>query len=136
MLFCRSSNRDPGASASDCLSMKDHTGFLFLFFIILLRFACLSLQLEQYSSLKVDEISFDPFLFYHVIALLQEKKLLDLPKLLDICAIYGHENGELTKLLVGCSSAYIICWLLRVHIYMSIFIRKSGLLSRQLFKPD
>lgn len=33
-------------------------------------------------------------------ALLQEKKLLDLPKLLDICAIYGHENGELTKLLV------------------------------------
>ncbi|KAK8937683.1 hypothetical protein KSP40_PGU009989 [Platanthera guangdongensis] len=34
-------------------------------------------------------------------ALLQEKKLLDLPKLLDICAIYGHENGELTKLLVA-----------------------------------
>lgn len=33
-------------------------------------------------------------------ALLQEKKLLDLPKLLDICAIYGHENGELTRSLV------------------------------------
>ncbi|PKU59472.1 activating signal cointegrator 1 complex subunit 2 [Dendrobium catenatum] len=33
-------------------------------------------------------------------ALLQEKKLLDLPKLLDICAIYGHENGELIKSLV------------------------------------
>ncbi|GLT58846.1 hypothetical protein SLA2020_317070 [Shorea laevis] len=32
--------------------------------------------------------------------LLQEKKLLDLPKLLDICAIYGHENEDLTKLLV------------------------------------
>ncbi|XP_048226861.1 uncharacterized protein LOC8265307 [Ricinus communis] len=33
-------------------------------------------------------------------ALLQDKKLLDLPKLLDICAIYGHENEELTRLLV------------------------------------
>ncbi|KAL1217200.1 hypothetical protein V5N11_021788 [Cardamine amara subsp. amara] len=32
--------------------------------------------------------------------LLQEKKLLDLPKLLDICAIYGHENAELTKTLI------------------------------------
>ncbi|KAE9603625.1 hypothetical protein Lal_00002128 [Lupinus albus] len=32
--------------------------------------------------------------------LLQEKKLLELPKLLDICAIYNHENEELTKLLV------------------------------------
>eukprot|EP00258_Populus_trichocarpa_P025473 XP_024441492.1 activating signal cointegrator 1 complex subunit 2 isoform X4 [Populus trichocarpa] len=32
--------------------------------------------------------------------LLQEKKLLDLPKLLDICSIYGHENEELTGLLV------------------------------------
>ncbi|CAA3017766.1 activating signal cointegrator 1 complex subunit 2 [Olea europaea subsp. europaea] len=33
-------------------------------------------------------------------ALLQDKKLLDLPKLLDICAIYGHENKDLTKILV------------------------------------
>ncbi|KAI3893250.1 hypothetical protein MKX03_019085 [Papaver bracteatum] len=33
-------------------------------------------------------------------ALLQEKKLLDVPKLIDICAIYGHENEELTNLLV------------------------------------
>uniref|UniRef100_A0A453IQQ5 CUE domain-containing protein n=1 Tax=Aegilops tauschii subsp. strangulata TaxID=200361 RepID=A0A453IQQ5_AEGTS len=33
-------------------------------------------------------------------ALLQEKRLLDLPKLLDICAIYGHDNGELTSSLV------------------------------------
>ncbi|KAF3446558.1 hypothetical protein FNV43_RR11738 [Rhamnella rubrinervis] len=32
--------------------------------------------------------------------ILQEKKLLDLPKLLDICAIYGHENEDLTKILV------------------------------------
>ncbi|ESR46868.1 hypothetical protein CICLE_v10003334mg [Citrus x clementina] len=31
---------------------------------------------------------------------LQEKKLLDLPKLLDLCAIYGHENDDLTRLLV------------------------------------
>uniref|UniRef100_A0A0D9VQX9 CUE domain-containing protein n=1 Tax=Leersia perrieri TaxID=77586 RepID=A0A0D9VQX9_9ORYZ len=33
-------------------------------------------------------------------ALLQEKRLLDLPKLLDICAIYGHDNGILTSSLV------------------------------------
>ncbi|KAM0860052.1 hypothetical protein ACQ4PT_046777 [Festuca glaucescens] len=33
-------------------------------------------------------------------ALLQEKRLLDLPKLLDICAIYGHDNGKLTSSLV------------------------------------
>ncbi|KAG0485458.1 hypothetical protein HPP92_009537 [Vanilla planifolia] len=58
VLYRISSNRDPGANASDSLSVKDHT------------------------------------------ALLQEKRLLDLPKLLDICAIYGHENAELTKLLV------------------------------------
>ncbi|XP_045800205.1 activating signal cointegrator 1 complex subunit 2 isoform X1 [Trifolium pratense] len=32
--------------------------------------------------------------------LLQERKLLDLPKLFDICAIYNHENEELTRLLV------------------------------------
>ncbi|KAI5404195.1 hypothetical protein KIW84_051366 [Lathyrus oleraceus] len=31
---------------------------------------------------------------------MKEKKLLDLPKLFDICAIYNHENEELTKLLV------------------------------------
>eukprot|EP00268_Persea_americana_P024821 TRINITY_DN2420_c1_g1_i1.p1 TRINITY_DN2420_c1_g1~~TRINITY_DN2420_c1_g1_i1.p1 ORF type:complete len:848 (+),score=186.76 TRINITY_DN2420_c1_g1_i1:186-2729(+) len=34
-------------------------------------------------------------------ALLQEKKLLDLPKLLDICAVYGHDNEKLTELLVN-----------------------------------
>ncbi|XP_039027130.1 activating signal cointegrator 1 complex subunit 2 homolog [Hibiscus syriacus] len=33
--------------------------------------------------------------------ILQEKKLLELPKLLDLCAIYGHENDDLTKLLVA-----------------------------------
>jgi len=36
-----------------------------------------------------------------MVVILQEKKLLDLPKLLDICALYGHENEELTKLLVS-----------------------------------
>lgn len=35
------------------------------------------------------------------VVFLQEKKLLDLPKLLDICAIYGHENEDLTSLLVS-----------------------------------
>ncbi|KAK9165982.1 hypothetical protein Scep_001173 [Stephania cephalantha] len=58
VLYRISSNRDPGARASDSLSIKEHT------------------------------------------ALLQEKKLLDLPKLLDICAIYGHENEKLTGELV------------------------------------
>ncbi|MQL95989.1 hypothetical protein Taro_028657, partial [Colocasia esculenta] len=33
-------------------------------------------------------------------AILQEKKLLGLPKLLDICAIYGHDNSDLTRALV------------------------------------
>ncbi|KAK3150795.1 hypothetical protein QOZ80_3AG0237900 [Eleusine coracana subsp. coracana] len=33
-------------------------------------------------------------------ALLLEKKLLDLPKLLDICAIYEHDNSKLTSTLV------------------------------------
>ncbi|XP_038715788.1 activating signal cointegrator 1 complex subunit 2 isoform X2 [Tripterygium wilfordii] len=58
VLYRISSNRDPGACASESLSMKDHVVFL------------------------------------------QEKNLLDLPKLLDICAIYGHENEDLTRLLV------------------------------------
>lgn len=35
------------------------------------------------------------------VVFLQEKKLLDLPKLLDLCAIYGHENEDLTRLLVS-----------------------------------
>jgi len=33
-------------------------------------------------------------------ALLMEKNLLDLPKLLDICAIYEHDNNKLTSSLV------------------------------------
>ncbi|KAL9252024.1 Activating signal cointegrator 1 complex subunit 2-like protein [Drosera capensis] len=32
--------------------------------------------------------------------LLQEKRLLDFPKLLDVCAIYGHENEDLTRSLI------------------------------------
>ncbi|KAF3791108.1 Activating signal cointegrator 1 complex subunit 2 [Nymphaea thermarum] len=60
MFFYRlSSNKDPGARASDSLTPKEHT------------------------------------------ALLQESKLLDLPKLLDICAIYYHDNEELTRSLVS-----------------------------------
>lgn len=35
------------------------------------------------------------------VAILQQKKLLDLPKLLDVCAIYSHENEDLTRVLVG-----------------------------------
>nr|XP_043608330.1 activating signal cointegrator 1 complex subunit 2 [Erigeron canadensis] len=59
MIFYRmSSNRNPGAKASDSLSAKDHA------------------------------------------VILQEKKLLDLPKLLDICAIYGYENEEMTRSIV------------------------------------
>lgn len=33
-------------------------------------------------------------------ALLKDWKLLDLPKLLDICAVYDHDNHELTSHLV------------------------------------
>ncbi|KAL5576790.1 hypothetical protein UlMin_018489 [Ulmus minor] len=58
LLYCISSNKDPGAWATDSLTPKDHG------------------------------------------ALLQEKRLLDLPKLLDIYAIYGHENEDLTRILV------------------------------------
>ncbi|CAM8980203.1 unnamed protein product [Rhodiola kirilowii] len=58
VLYRISSNRDPGAKASDSLSPNDHA------------------------------------------ALLHEKKLLDLPKLLDICAIYGHENRDIVTSLV------------------------------------
>lgn len=35
-----------------------------------------------------------------VAALLKDWKLLDLPKLLDICAVYNHDNHELTSHLV------------------------------------
>ena len=41
------------------------------------------------------------FTLIFCVALLQEKRLLDLPKLLDICAIYGHENEDLTRILVS-----------------------------------
>jgi activating signal cointegrator complex subunit 2 len=34
-------------------------------------------------------------------ALLKEKKCLDLPKLLDICAVYVHDNPDLTHHLVS-----------------------------------
>jgi hypothetical protein len=34
-------------------------------------------------------------------ALLKEKKCLDLPKLLDTCAVYVHDNPDLTHHLVN-----------------------------------
>ena len=38
--------------------------------------------------------------------LLLGKRLLDIPKLMDVCAIYGHDNAKLTqslvKLLIPC----------------------------------
>jgi hypothetical protein len=43
------------------------------------------------------------------VALLLEKKLLDLPKLLDICAIYEYDNSNLTSSLVGPSISFF--WL-------------------------
>lgn len=39
-------------------------------------------------------------MFTSVAALLKDWKLLDLPKLLDICAVYDHDNHELTSQLV------------------------------------
>lgn len=48
--------------------------------------------LKLYSSAQCSVIA--------LVALLQEKKLLNLPKLLDVCAIYGHENEDLTRILV------------------------------------
>ncbi|KAF6139039.1 hypothetical protein GIB67_010765 [Kingdonia uniflora] len=72
MIYRISSNRDPGARANESLSAKDHG----------------------------DNCPYFSNSFLLVIALLKETKLLDLPKLLDICAIYGHKNEELTRLLV------------------------------------
>lgn len=43
-----------------------------------------------------------------LVALMQEKKLLNLPKLLDICAIYGHENEDLTRILVLLTTALLL----------------------------
>lgn len=66
----------------------------------------ISLWLGSFSSVILFFNLLCPFLLHicslilHVV-LLQEKKLLDLPKLLDICAIYGHENEGLTRILVS-----------------------------------
>lgn len=60
------------------------------FFLLLFFF------LSSFVSYPNNSFSLIP----HVV-ILQEKKLLDLPKLLDICAIYGHENEDLTRVLVG-----------------------------------
>lgn len=39
--------------------------------------------------------------------LLKDFKLLSLPKLLDICAVYEHDNHELTSRLVTVSSLFL-----------------------------
>ncbi|KAH7567520.1 hypothetical protein JRO89_XS07G0086200 [Xanthoceras sorbifolium] len=87
LLYRISSNKDPGARAADSLSSKDHA----------------ELEYDDMHGYFVDDFHFlirICQLILHVV-ILQEKKLLDLPKLLDICAIYGHENEDLTRLLVG-----------------------------------
>ncbi|KAK6939710.1 Ubiquitin system component CUE [Dillenia turbinata] len=77
VLYRISCNRDPGARASDSLSSRDHA------------------ESHDESYLWMYCCSQIP----HVV-LLQEKNLLDLPKLLDICALYGRGNEELTRKLV------------------------------------
>ncbi|KAK6938583.1 Ubiquitin system component CUE [Dillenia turbinata] len=77
VLYRISSNRDPGAPASDGLSSRDHAGVL----------SCSSLAICAFK-LEIDTV------------LSAEKNLLDLPKLLDICALYGRENEELTRKVV------------------------------------
>jgi hypothetical protein len=71
----------------ESLSMKEHAGEI--------RTTCLILCAFIESSAEWSRIICSP------LALLQENRLLDLPKLLDICAIYGHDNGKLTSSLVG-----------------------------------
>jgi hypothetical protein len=71
----------------ESLSMKEHAGEIRTTYLIMCAFI-------EFSADWIRIIC------SHV-ALLQEKRLLDLPKLLDICAIYGHDNGKLTSSLVG-----------------------------------
>lgn len=56
----------------------------------------------HYLTIKAHNNLLFVYYFYelYVVVFLQEKKLLDLPKLLDICAIYAHDNEELTRTLV------------------------------------
>ncbi|XP_028792936.1 activating signal cointegrator 1 complex subunit 2-like, partial [Neltuma alba] len=75
VLYRISSNKDPGDQVAHSLNVRDHG--------------------EVTGTCIESEMSVTP-----TGVLLQEKKLLDLPKLLDICAIYSHENEELTRLLV------------------------------------
>lgn len=63
------------------------------------------------SLLTVNTLWHSFLLDIHVV-ILQEKKLLDLPKLLDICAIYGHENEELTRSIVSVKKTSDSCGIL------------------------
>ncbi|GFP93731.1 activating signal cointegrator 1 complex subunit 2 [Phtheirospermum japonicum] len=75
VLYRLSSNRDPGAKAADSLSSKEHEGVN----------GVVGEQYKRYAARRSG---------------LNDKKLLDLPKLLDICAIFGYENEDLTRVLV------------------------------------
>lgn len=60
----------------------------------------------------------DTYSLIPYVAILQEKKLLDLPKLLDICAIYSHENEDLTRVLVGIFVIILFYFLLEIAAYI------------------
>jgi activating signal cointegrator complex subunit 2 len=98
----RSSNKDPGAGRGESLSMKEHTGGIstHLFIVGFIEV----LHWSKYTVFTIPLCSF--------VALLLEKKLLDLPKLLDICAIYEHDNNKLTSSLVSPWSSFMLFWLL------------------------
>jgi len=61
------------------------------------------------------------------VALLLEKKLLDLPKLLDICAIYEHDNNKLTSSLVSPWSSFFVILVILSTCLSQIFNLKSTL---------
>lgn len=66
-----------------------------------------------------------------LIALLQDKKLLDLPKLLDICAIYGHENEDLTRTLVCIYVTYFLLAISHHCVFVFITWPQSNILDPQ-----
>jgi len=63
----------------------------------------------------------------YFVALLLEKKLLDLPKLLDICAIYEHDNNKLTSSLVSPWSSFFVILVILSTCLSQIFNLKSTL---------
>ena len=68
---------------------------------------------------------------------MQEKKLLDMPKLLDICAIYGHENEDLTRSLVSMLISILVVivndWMLEAMVIICSLNLFVLLLSNKLF---